>query len=161
MKKKTYKRLINRVNSLTKRNIILQADMQIVIAQRDGEKKDKEWYKERLSKIGKNMKTVEPVSGYVRCIKWELDPKQYGEYIVSDGLEDPERVKLIKKKIAEGIARGLMENEIAQFIVRDLHSCDPATDIGFGTVGGKLYVIPWEQMPHDKAEIAIWEVGEK
>ena len=70
----------------------------------------------------------------------EIKPMQYGTYMYY--AEDSEaNTQYFQNELAKQIVKGLMEQDIIQFIYHD-------TDLfsnRFPTIGAKLFVIPWEQ----------------
>ena len=151
MKKKTYKRIQNKLY----REMVKCAHLKFRAESAEEEAKK---YKERFHKIGSNIKTIETGQhGPVVTMKWELKPEQWGNYIkfpnelvMKDDVEAIERT--LRNKIIDSIAKGLIENNIIQFIIREPSVIDPLDR--YGTYAAKLYVVPWEQMA-DKGQIEL------
>lgn len=150
MKKKKYQRMKNRLYNAIR-------DATYYRISRDDERREKEEYKEkaerfgkRIREIGANMKTVDPGSGkMVQMVKWELDPKEFGAYMRTiHDIHDPANLERFSEELIRGLVKGLMQEELVQMIIRepDFKNPDPL-DI-YGTIGAKIYVVPWEQMPH-------------
>ena len=105
-----------------------------------------ERYKTRFREFGSNVETIE-TEGLVQCLKWEISPQAWGNYIISrEGLSDDGVIKAHREAL-KSIVQGLMDGNMVQFIDK--------TDGELGPLGGctyavKLYVVPWEQMPHRK-----------
>ena len=145
MKRKTYKRLINRINRET-----FMREMSEKLANQLIPKAAKaEFYKKRFQDFGTNVETTEPGSGkFVVCEKWSLRWEPYGVYKKFPGTINEEDVEQIKKELAEKIAGALIENNLIQFFVKEADDFGPLTE--FATIGAKLFVVPWEQMPHKR-----------
>ena len=108
-----------------------------------------EYYKNRFKQFGNNVKTVEPDSGkLVVCEKWEIKPQDYGHYACITDLSEVQE-EMIIKELAQSIAKSLLENDLVQFISNRNCLADGPIKPG-GTVAAKLYVVPWEMMPHDR-----------
>ena len=108
-----------------------------------------EYYKDRFRKFGSNVDTVEPDSGkLVQMLKWEIEPQPWGTYALVDPHINERVIEQRKRQLAENIARGLIERDILQFIVKSADYDCPLTK--HGTIAAKLYAVPWEQMPHSK-----------
>ena len=146
MKKKTYKHMINR---------ILRLEKAIRIAEAGKEKAEKEarYYKERLASIGRNMRTEDVNSEVVRTIKWEIHPQAWGNYLCIDGIKlfdmrGEDLLVYMKREAIRSISEGLIDKELVQFIIRNPDISDPLNR--YGTFAAKLYVVPWEQVPHKR-----------
>lgn len=143
MKKKTYKRMKNRLY----REIVKSQHLQYraEIAEEKAEK-----YQERFHKIGSNIETIELEPGnQVVMLKWELKPEVWGDYLkfgtcLIEKHNEKEIEQILKKEIIHNIAEGLIDNDIIQIIIREPSIIDPLDR--YGTYGAKLYVVPWEQM---------------
>ena len=71
-----------------------------------------------------------------------IRPKQYGNYVMLSGEELTNQViDECKDELVRGIAKGLMEENVVQFIVKDEEDIGPFSQ--FHTVAAKLNVIPW------------------
>lgn len=151
MKKKTYKRMQNKLY----REMVKCAHLKF---RAESAEEEAEKYKERFHKIGSNIKTIETGEhGPVVTMKWELKPEQWGNYIkfpdelvMKDDEETLER--MLRNKITDSITKGLIENNIIQFIIRGPNEYNPLER--YGTYAAKLYVVPWEQMA-EKGQIEL------
>lgn len=154
MKKKTYKamknelyRQIRRAMMAEYRNLVLEKRVE------DAEKKA-QFYTERFRKLGSNVETVNPESDkLVTMLKWELDPVRAGAYmmihpIMMEEMDQRTAYNTIRDDLANEIAKGLLESDMVQLFTKGQDQTDPLNP--YGTAGAKLYVIPWEQMPHKR-----------
>lgn len=142
MKKKTYKAIQNRYYREKVHRIRAEQ------AAKEMQKKA-DYYSKRFREFGSNVETVDSSNGTIVELKWEVEPQPYGQYIMVDGsITQEEYFYLARKDILEKIAYGLMENDLVQFIYKVENKDCPLTR--FGTLGGKLFVVPWEQMPHKR-----------
>ena len=157
MKKKTYKRMKNKLyREMVKcAHLKFRAESAEEKAESAEEKaesaeKEAEKYKERFHKIGSNIKTIETGKyGPVVTMKWEIKPEQWGNYIKLpvEAIET-----MLRNKIIDSIAKGLIENNIIQFIIREPNENNPLER--YGTYAAKMYVVPWEQMA-EKGQIEL------
>ena len=113
-----------------------------------------EYYRKRLLNIGSNMEVADVKDDhFITEVKWSVNTQTWGHYIEFDHqilYNSPDRDEIfqsMKKQLVEKIATGLLERNIVQFIVHDPKD-DPF--LRMGTLGAKLFVIPWEQMPHKR-----------
>ena len=136
------KEIIRRLNHFQ----ILASDLGARLSETEARKKEAE---RRLMVAGTEIETLEEAEGPVQIIR--VEPKVYGNYMCAALDATEEEVEQIKEELAKGIARGLVEQNIVQFICRGQSSFDPLSR--FGTVGAKLFVIPWEEMRTRKLEI--------
>jgi len=76
--------------------------------------------------------------------KVAVEAKAYGSYVYLSDME-PEVVDYAMQEIARQIAEGLVKNSLIKFSGHgpDIHDLLQGS---FGTVGGTLYVVPWEQV---------------
>lgn len=148
MRKKGYKQMQKRLYREMNKATILKVLLDSAREDKEEEKKRADYFQERIRMIGANMATQDMPEGKgIATLRWELKPETWGTYQIVDldlGYIDPE---FIKEKVATEIAKGLIEKELVQFIVKDACMFDPLSR--FGTIGGKVYVVPWEQMPHE------------
>ena len=160
MKKKGYKQMQKRLLRETKKAFLAEQEKKLEHNRREEADEEAKYYRERLLKFGSNVKTVEPSKGkYVECIKWELEPQQWGQYAVTG--QDVDVLKVlpeIKERVVKSIAKSLIERNIVQFVLKCNEEYDPFNE--YGTVGAKLYVVPWEQMPHERT-IELMQYAEK
>ena len=149
MKRKTYKRLINRINKETFIRVMSERLAERWKNKADEESERAKYYVNRFREFGRNVETVEPKSGkFVVCEKWSLRCEPYGVYKKFPGTINEEDLEQIKKELAEKIAGALIENNLIQFFVKEADEFGPLTE--FETIGVKLFVVPWEQMPHKR-----------
>lgn len=158
MKKKTYKRIQNKLYRAHKAWIIESQLRRNAEAKIQAAEEKAERYQRRFRSIGSNVETIDPGPGKIKMLKWTIPTEQYGNYVLVNQEQIREQewrsTELeIKKKLAESIAKGLLENDIVQFIVRQQDIFDPLN--AFGSVGGKLYVVPWEYMARDRKAIEL------
>lgn len=143
MKKKGYKQMQKRLLRETKARLLAQADNSY-------NKMMKEFYEKRFRKFGTNVETIED-RNIIECLKWEITPEQWGNYAVrnwDDMLTNDDAYVKIKKILIDQIAEGLIDKNIVQFIVKEGSMI--SGPFGMPTVGAKLYLVPWEQMPHKR-----------
>ncbi len=149
MKKKTYKRMQTRLLRETKKYLsehVMRLDAESKI---DEAEQKASYYKKRIRKIGENMETVNVRPGKaVAMVKWEISPEIYGTYKRIDRI-DLLSEETIKKELAMRIAEGLLDQELIQFICKETEPYDPLGR--FATIGAKVYVVPWELMPHQRS----------
>ena len=147
MTRKGYKQIRNALYREIKHRMIAEHEA-------DLSKNEAEYYRKRFRDFGSNVGTVEPDNGkIVQMLKWELKPQAWGQYCVVDDVliekNDMETVyRVLEDKVIKGIAKGLIERNLVQFISKGPDAFDPLNR--YGTYAAKLYVVPWEQMPHGK-----------
>lgn len=111
-----------------------------------------EYYKKRFREFGSNVETVK--TDGIMCNEWTVEVKPYGAYVAmapeTTGADDVYALSML----AEKITNGLLENNIIQIIRHDETPFSPRT------VGAKLFVVPWDQMPHTRT-IKISQMLEK
>ena len=108
--------------------------------------KEKKEVEKRLEIAGTETETIEEGFGTVQIIRAQVIP--YGTYVRVDKIPLDE-LKFIKGELTREIAKALIEQNIVQFIIKEPGIYDGpfgAIDQEYGTIGAKLYVIPWEQM---------------
>lgn len=93
----------------------------------------------------------------IPCIEKEVELQPWGNYAIID-TNDREAVEAAEERLVESIVKGLMEENIIRFIVRESsHSGGPFDDLG--TVAARLYCIPWEQVTTRKLKINSFRGG--
>ena len=80
--------------------------------------------------------------------KWTIEQQPWGTYIALDRELSEEEQETAKKRIVESIVKGLIERNLVQFISKDRDERFPIAE--YKTLAAKLYVVPWEQMPHKR-----------
>lgn len=142
--KKGYKRLQKRLLNETYKHREQELLKNRYKAVADEAQEEAEKYKERFRKFGSNVETEE-TTGNVVCLKWEVEQIPYGTYGITCEPLKSESIPIVRKELLERIAQGLMDQNIVQFI-------DHTDSSPFGrcTYAVKLYVVPWEQMPHKR-----------
>lgn len=145
MKKQKYKRLKDKLYKEIKRRSFAESRLYTAGMRAIKAEEEARYYKTRFRAFGSNVETVEPDdSKDLRVLKWELKPEIYGNYLkIDDELIDP---GYLEKKVAEELAKGLVERNLVQFIKKDPDNTDPLNR--YGTFAAKIYVVPWEQVPH-------------
>ena len=143
--KKGYKRLQKRLLNETYKHREQELLKNRYKAVADKAQEEAEYYKDRFRKFGSNVETVEPTGKPVECLKWTLDMQQWGNYVAAMRPIEDEAIQYAHQMALEGLVKGLMEHNIVQFIDK----------VGQGPFDGntyavKLYVVPWEQMPHKR-----------
>ena len=94
--------------------------------------------KKRFADLGSKAESYDVKGDGIECI--EVFPQAWGNYFcLARGLEDPDEIDHVKKRLISDIANGLMENNMIQFIMND------SSPLG-KTMGAKLYVVPWDKM---------------
>ena len=107
---------------------------------------EKKKVEKRLEIAGAETETIEEGVGTVQIIRAQVIP--YGTYVRVDKIPLDE-LKFIKGELTREIAKALIEQNIVQFIIKEPGMYDGpfgTIDQEYGTIGAKLYVIPWEQM---------------
>lgn len=104
--------------------------------------------KKRLEAAGSEIKTIDEPIGKIQIIHPEVET--YGNYATFTDADEEQR-EYIKKELARRLAEGLINQNIVQIICKEpgayIH-LDPL--YRHGTIGAKLFVIPWEQMKTGK-----------
>ena len=93
---------------------------------------------------------LEGVQG-VPCIEKEVEWQQWGQYILTDDFRR-EVIEAAEERLVESIAKGLIEENIIRFIVREPEAHSSPFDRCV-TVAAKLYCIPWEKVTTRKLKI--------
>ena len=154
MSRKGFKQIKSKLYREIKRRSLAEAHIVSAEARAERAEDEANYYKNRFREFGSNVDTVEPGSGkLVHMLKWELKPQAWGNYcVVDDRIVETHDVatvqKILSDKVIEGLARSLIEKNLVQFVIRDPDMHDPFNR--YGTYVVKLYVVPWEQMPHSK-----------
>lgn len=107
------------------------------------------FYEDRFRRFGSNVETVDTGSG--ECVvteKWTIEQQPWGKYVTCREDISDEELEKLKEFLVDGIARGLIEKNLVQFISKERNDHFPIAE--FKTLAAKLYVVPWEQMPHAK-----------
>lgn len=83
----------------------------------------------------------------------EIKVETWGMYIVLGGETAVDHVlEAAKEQVVSDIAKGLIENNLVQFVVRDMENdFDPLNQAC--TVAAKINVVPWEQLTTKKLVI--------
>lgn len=138
MKKKTYKAIKNRMY-----NFMCKEAMERGRRIRAEEKAA--FYERRFRELGSNVETVEPETGPVATLIWNVESQTWGQYSIVTETPQDDMVKHVSRKLIESIADGLIQQNLVQIIVRD-------GDLPFEqhTIAAKLYVVPWDRMPHER-----------
>ena len=142
MKKKGYKKQKKILYRYIKENLCLKAEKVSLEEKAERFENKAEYYKKRFRELGTNVSTLDPGNGYVKITENEINTGVYGTYAKVDNISD-DKMQFIKMELAKMIAKELLESDIAQYIVKK--GCENSP-FGLGTIGVKLYVIPWEQM---------------
>jgi len=154
MTRKGYKQIRNALYREIKQRLVAEHRITSAEAEAERAKEEAEYYKKRFRDFGSNVETVEPDNGkIVQMLKWELKPQAWGHYVVVDDvLIENNNMRTVQRiladKVIEGLAKGLIERNLVQFITKGPESYNPLNR--HGTYAAKLYVVPWEQMPHGK-----------
>lgn len=151
MKKNTYRALKNRHYRLLKLLARMKWEYQCVIDERERYKEKAEYYEKRFREFGKNVETIEPDNLCIKQLKWEIQPEKYGDYAMimkHFDMSVKEMGEALREKIVRGMSEAMIENNLVQFIENFSDNDDPFSLMG--TIGAKMYVIPWEQMPHKR-----------
>ena len=105
------------------------------------------FYEDRFRRFGSNVETIDPGNG--ECVvmeKWTIEQLPWGRYVPCCEDISDEEIEKLKESIVEGLVRGLIEKNLVQFILKERNTVFPIAE--FKTLAAKLYVVPWEQMPH-------------
>ena len=151
MSKKGYRKLKDRLYREIKRRITAEGQIGAYRKRAELSEEDAEYYKKRFREFGSNVETIEPDdSGTVNMVKYELKPGPWGQYIVLKNEEFsqsiPEEIYTkYKWELLENLVDNLIERNIAQIYFRQFSNDHPLYE--FGTLGVKLFVIPWEKLP--------------
>ena len=143
MKKTQFQKLKGKVSKLARKNAALESR-----ARQAEELAD--YYEKRFLAFGSNVETVSEDTDAVKVLTWNLEPQVWGQYCAINPLIEMswDVYEAIKTRLVESIVRGLLERNLVQFIVKNPdESFDP---FSYSTVGAKMYVVPWEQTPHEK-----------
>ena len=150
MKKRTYKRMQNRLYREILRRMTAENALETAENALETAKQKAAYYKKRFIEFGKNVDTQDMDKGrYISMLKWELKPEPYGQYACVHKAfidENGEVLNGLKGSIIRTLVEGIIENDLAQIIVKDEE--DPLYP--FRTVAAKVYIVPWEQMPHKR-----------
>ena len=139
--KKGYKRLQRRLLNETYKRIEQEQLKNQYKAVAINAEEEAEYYKDRFRKFGSNVETVEPTGKLVECLKWTVEQQPWGQYAKTDKPGSDDWIAYVHKWLTERLVKGLMDRNIVQFI--------DSEEGPFGSVYAvKLYVVPWEQMPH-------------
>jgi len=146
LKKKTYKRLKNRLyREIAKKQMAVNTaehfKQRTIEAERIAT-----YYKERFMNFGNNVDVIPPEAGAVSVCEWTVKVEPWGNYVSSNQKELDERtMDMYKGQLAMNLAKGMVENNLVQFI----YKCGSDSPIGGGaTLAAKAYAVPWERMPH-------------
>ncbi|MCR5566010.1 MAG: hypothetical protein K6F61_04100 [Clostridiales bacterium] len=144
--KKGYKRLQRRLLNETFKRIEAEKKARYEKICADNALEEAEYYRERFRKFGSNVKTAD-TEGKVICLKWELTPERWGNYATVCDVTNitPEMEELIVSRLSRQLTEGIVKRNLAQII---RHSPEDPFNM-FGALGIKLYIVPWEQMPHE------------
>ena len=154
--KKGYKQLQRRLLNETYKRLEQQMLKLQYKEVADAAQEEAEKYKERFRKFGSNVETVD-TGGGVECLKWEVEPQQWGSYVATLGKLSDESVKEAHRTAVEKIVQGLMERNVIQFVDKTENAYGPFVSCIYAA---KLYVVPWEQMPH-KRTMELYQEVEK
>ena len=153
MKKKGYKQMqrkmlremsgyVQQVQHEIRQRILAEGKAEL--AQREAEN-----YRKRIREIGMNMEIIDPGTGTVKCVEWTMNPQAWGNYVMltPDMDEIPqEALDDVKDELARSAVESAARNELIQYIIKGKNEMDPLHQ--FTTIAGKIYIVPWEQMPH-------------
>lgn len=116
----------------------------------DSKRREKK-LQDKLMLAGSEIKTVDGPCGPIQVIEAEME--MWGEYTelshsaYATVIENKQIMDEAAKILAGNVARGMIENNIAQVIYKSREEWD---EIPMGrknaTLGVKLFVVPWEQM---------------
>ena len=146
MSKRGYKKIKDKLYREIKRRI--QAEARIEPAEAKAA-----FYEKRFREFGSNVETVDPGEGKAVVMeKWELHPQAWGKWAKFDNaiinLDNEEAIfQQIKEEIMRKIVGGLIEQNLVQII---RHDPDDSPLNRYGTYAAKLYIVPWEEMPHKR-----------
>lgn len=149
MNKQKYRKHQNQRYRMIKANIQLGLKVMNLTGELKEATDKAEYYKKRFRKFGSNVDTTDLESGKIVCmVKWTLTPEVYGQYARLDPhfATSIDYGKEIERLVTTHLVEGLIDNELVQFI----WSSGDDHELFGKTVGAKLYVVPWEQMPHSK-----------
>lgn len=147
MRKKGYKQMQRRLLLETRRAAVEKQRRTVAEDKVARATDEAEYYKSRFRKMGSNVETVDPGRGKAVAMEtWELEPEAWGNYVIVGDETPDDVIDKYKDMIVSSIVRGLIDRNIVQFIPGE--SWGPIT--GLKKLGAKLYVVPWEQMPHEK-----------
>ena len=151
MKKKTYKAMQRRYLRVLKQKEELRLDNEILAEEKEEAEERYNRLKKRFMEFGRNVITEYPGSGNIVTEKWEMHAESLGNGLMfstrKDDLTQEDFLALIDQYKAElimGIVNVLMEDQLVQFYTKE-----EAYPLFGGTIlGAKIYVVPWEQVPH-------------
>ena len=129
-RKRTSRReLIQRIKSL-------EVDMVMANGRADDEERRRKDLEKRLQTLGSRMDLKQ--TDAITCV--EVEPIPFGKYAtVVPGLDMSQFIDEMKSQLVREIANSLIANNYVQIICHDGYG--PFE----GTIGAKLYVVPWEQ----------------
>ena len=140
MSKKNNKRL---------RRELAKANANLALMQAEKSKAEDEaaYYKKRFRDLGSNVKTMDesPSGGRLVVQSWTVDVIPYGGYCyITDGDRYDGGDEFAAHNIVSQIAEALIKKNLVQFI----YQRDPINRLV--SIGAKLFVVPWEQTPHQR-----------
>lgn len=89
------------------------------------------------------------------AFEFTVRPELYGDYCCSyesGSCDDDEIIEKCKVELAHALAKGMIEQNLVQFIIKGFRGYPQSDNPVCGrTVGIKAYIVPWERMQmHDK-----------
>lgn len=152
MKKKTYKAMQRRYLRVLRQNVALRLDNKILAEEKEEAEERYNRLKKRFMEFGRNVETVDPESGRnLVAEKWEMHAESLGNSLMfstrKDDLTQADYLALIdqyKAELIKGIVNVLMEDQLVQFYTKE----EDYPLFGGTILGAKIYVVPWEQVPH-------------
>ena len=144
MKKTKFQKLKRKASKLASKNAELESR-----AARAEELAD--YYEKRFLAFGSNVETVSEDTDAVKVLAWNLEPQVWGQWCAINPMLEMtgDIYEKIKTRLVESIVRGLLEKNLVQFIVKSPDESFGSFSVYY-TVGAKMYVVPWEQTPHEK-----------
>lgn len=108
----------------------------------------------RLRIVGTECETPEESAGQLRVITAVAEC--YGDHVrIMMGDMNAANIKMVEEKLAVRLAKDLMEKNLVQFIIHKPGEMAGPLDgpIACGTIGAKLFVIPWDSTGPKRVEI--------
>ena len=113
----------------------------------EAEKRNLNLTQRRLRKAGMESETMDQGTGALRVITAES--QAIGDYVKMNPAEmTDENIRMAERELAEKLAHELMDQNLVQFIIKQPGELvGPFGEKGpdYGTVGAKMFVIPWEE----------------
>jgi hypothetical protein len=151
MKKTQFQKLKRKANKLASKNAALESRARQAEDRAARAEELADYYEKRFLAFGSNVETVSEDTDAVKVLAWNLEPQVWGQYCAINPMLEMtgDIYEKTKTRLVESIVRGLLEKNLVQFIVKNPYESFGSFSV-YSTVGAKMYVVPWEQTPHEK-----------